>query len=260
MKNIKLFLEKFYKGDFKKRQGKKLFHDIEKMKEDENYHLTYDFLNKKYNEEGYGYKSLIKDFNLPITYSTIRTLFKLMEIETRKGTSVVTERLKNFRKNKAIKEFKEKKGWFKSGVQESIQLLNSSSRGIQGYYYNRSMDKYVWLRSSWEYIYAEWLDRNKIVWDVEVKVYKLENGKTYKPDFFIYEDNNLTKIVEIKGHWKDKLWKFKELSNSLNEVDFLLITKIEPFIEKGLNFKKVSKKWKEIRILNKETNKHEYFN
>jgi hypothetical protein len=59
------------------------------------------------------------------------------------------------------------------------------------------------FRSTWEAKVAEWLDENNITWKYEEKRYKLSNGTTYLPDFFIYEGKKLTEVVEVKGYMDD---------------------------------------------------------
>jgi hypothetical protein len=51
------------------------------------------------------------------------------------------------------------------------------------------------FRSSWEKLFAEWLDKNKIIWEYELMAYPLSNGYTYRPDFF-----TTNTIYEIKGY------------------------------------------------------------
>lgn len=77
--------------------------------------------------------------------------------------------------------------------------------------------KVIWMRSSWEVRYAEYLDKKKIKWLYESKVFyvgesKKWNGETYCPDFFL---SKTKEYVEVKGPWlfgaKEKLKKFKKL-------------------------------------------------
>ena len=130
-------------------------------------------------------------------------------------------------------------------VLNDLKIKNKTTRGIQGYYWNTSKNKYVWLRSSWEYIYAKWLNEHKIEWDVEVKRYKLGNT-SYLPDFFIYENGKLTKIVEIKGYWKNKLYKYDKLKTLLGDsIELVLVTDIKPYT--NLPLKKEIETWRLLR-------------
>ncbi|MBU8916418.1 restriction endonuclease [Bacillus sp. FJAT-29953] len=67
------------------------------------------------------------------------------------------------------------------------------NRGYAGFY------KGYYLRSSYEYAFAKYLDFYSIQWSYEDQVFDL-GYKLYKPDFFFYDkDNRLVKIVEIKA-------------------------------------------------------------
>lgn len=59
--------------------------------------------------------------------------------------------------------------------------------------------KGIWMRSSWEISYAKYLDRNKIKWFYEPKVFGLGDF-TYRPDFYLPRTNE---YIEIKGWWRD---------------------------------------------------------
>ncbi len=54
----------------------------------------------------------------------------------------------------------------------------------------------VKFRSKWERAYAMWLDLKKIRWMYEPKIFRLSNGRLYKPDFFIGEPG-VERIVEL---------------------------------------------------------------
>lgn len=74
-------------------------------------------------------------------------------------------------------------------------------KGGRGYcgYHTTHFGKVVYLRSLQEYIYAIHLDRLGIYYLTENVIYNID-GKSYKPDFFIYDEkfSKLNKIVEIK--------------------------------------------------------------
>ena len=70
------------------------------------------------------------------------------------------------------------------------------NRGYAGFY------REYYLRSSYEYAYAKYLDYHSIQWSYEDNAFDI-GYKTYKPDFFFYDkDGNLKKIVEIKSRNK----------------------------------------------------------
>lgn len=245
MEKIKSFFEDVQNCKFKTRIGGKIFHDFILIKKDERFKEVQNFIYEKYVIDGRGIKSIIKDYGLQITYSVLRFyIINFFEIEIRKNNEI-TQFLKEIRQKKALFEKENKMGFFSDGVQEKIKIKTSNKRGVQGYYFNKSQEKYVWLRSSWEYIYAKWLDEQNIKWDVECITFNL-NDITYRPDFFIFdEQNNIIKIVEVKGYWKDKLYKFNILKEELKNIDFILVDKISPYTKNS--FKTELKNWKKIK-------------
>jgi len=185
-------------------------------------------------EEGNGLKRIAKMVGLTCTRT--RTLFRILGIEINKGTDVVYEKTRQIRSDNLKKMYENRTGWFRTFERKT----NKTSRGIQGYYYNKSRSKFVWLRSTYEYVYAKWLDKQGVDWDVEQQTFELE-GTTYRPDFFIYEDGVLVKIVEIKGYWARGIKKTDELSAKL-DIDVVLIRNIEPYCDKP--YKKELLEWK----------------
>lgn len=210
---------------------------------DKRYKDLIKWLNDLYVKQGYGIKYLIKTYDLNITFPSFRHLILFIPGIELHSDRIATEALKKQRSENAKRQYIEKRGFFKPGCQESIKH-KSDERGIQGYYWNSSMNKYVWLRSSWEYIYAKWLNKQKIKWDVECQCYKLNDNHLYRPDFFIFDDNNnLIKIVEIKGFWKRDEYKPKLLNEQL-DIDVVIIDNITPYKENN-----DEKTWKNIRKL-----------
>lgn len=185
-------------------------------------------------EEGNGLKRIAKMVGLTCTRT--RTLFRILGIEINKGTDVVYEKTRQIRSDNLKKMYENRTGWFRTFERKT----NKTSRGIQGYYYNKSRSKFVWLRSTYEYVYAKWLDKQGVDWDVEQQTFELE-GTTYRPDFFIYEDGVLVKIVEIKGYWARGTKKTYELSAKL-DIDVVLIRNIKPYCDKP--YKKELLEWK----------------
>lgn len=201
-----------------------------------------------YHNKEYGIKLLGKKFGL--SYTKMRSLLSFLEIDLRKGRNVVTTRLKTLRKEKALYEGKHKTGWNSPEINRKYKRHN---RGVQGFYFNKSMQKYVWLRSTWEYIYAKWLDKINEVWDVEVKYYNI-NGLIYRPDFFIYEGEQLRKIVEIKGYWDSNINKASILNEELRDIDVIIIYNIEKYIEKNSSYHKELERWKREKKQESEIN------
>jgi hypothetical protein len=73
----------------------------------------------------------------------------------------------------------------------------SVSRGYCNWHTTWSGSR-VFLRSKLEFIFASKLDSERVKYDTEVSVYEI-NGRSYKPDFFIFDDAELKSIVEIKS-------------------------------------------------------------
>lgn len=128
------------------------------------------------------------------------------------------------------------------------------NRGYSGFY------KDVFLRSSYEYAYAKFLDFHRIKWRYEEKTYILD-GEAYKPDFFIYQDGKLLKIVEIKSMIEEEkekglkkvgklekqigvkceLISYEELKKFYKKMPFTLHSVIEEWKKSDLTT--VQKKW-----------------
>jgi hypothetical protein len=210
-------------------------------------------ISQAYNN-GYGIKSIAAQ--IEIGYTNCRLLLNSVGVEIRKGTSVVTEKLKEMRKNKSNTEKNNKTGWFCENIRKHLKIESKTQRGVQGWYFNESMQKWVWLRSTYEYIFAKWLDRTKHLWDIEVITYKIEE-ETYRPDFFIYDcdGKNIIKIVEIKGYYDNRAYKV-ELLNEILNVDVCIIgltnKTISQYIESNSNYGLELKKWKIIRKHNED--------
>ncbi|GEM_PF-2153025 len=95
------------------------------------------------------------------------------------------------------------------------------NRGYAGFY------KSHYLRSSYEYAYAKFLDYHCISWGYEDRVFNI-GYKFYKPDFFFYNDaGNLIKIVEIKSRdneAKEKALKALNVIKTTYGIDCELIS------------------------------------
>lgn len=249
MEKIISFFDDVNKKKFKTKNGNRIYHDKEKIYNDINYNIVLYFITDKYYNNGQGIKSIIKDYNLPVTYSVLRFyMINIFNIRLRKNNEI-TDFLRKRRSDKAINEKKNKIGIFDETIQKNNKIKISNKRGVQGYYYNISKNKYVWLRSSWEYIYAKWLDKNNYNWDIEIKTYNL-GDIIYRPDFFIFDENeNIIKIIEVKGYWKDKLYKFNLLKEKITNIEIILVDKINSYTLNNLKYE--LKEWKNIRILNK---------
>lgn len=202
-----------------------------------------DALYDLYWNKEFGIKWILKNHVSGVSYTQLRTLLK-ETIGIRSGKNVVTDNVKKFRKEKAIRENESNVGF------NNTELFRRTSdrRGIHGYYYNHSLQKYVYLRSTWEFIYAKWLNKTNQNWDVETNYYMLEDGTKYLPDFFIFDDcGNLEKIVEIKGYWDNRAYKIDLLKSQI-DCDCIIIQDIKKYISANSTYNKELQEWKLTRL------------
>lgn len=241
---VRLFIKNCNNGDFSYKCWKYYKPLIIKFKY---YKDVRNFFVEKYIVGGYGFKSLIKEFELDITYTKLRFIFEVLDIERRKGYDVITERLRNVRSKNALGD---KNHFYKWPEIRPELLKTNSNRGINGYYYNNSMKKYVWLRSSYEYLYSKYLDENNIKWDVEYQYYNI-NNRNYLPDFFIFENDNVCKIVEIKseyysGYVRDEFINIFNFFKNIG-IEYLIISDVELKKLNSKSLRSISREWKKIR-------------
>lgn len=199
------------------------------------------YIKTKY-DSGIGLKLLARE--LKISYTKMRRLMEHLELPIRTGRNVVTEHLCAVRHTNAV---------IQGGWRNKKTKNKNTERGVQGYFFNQSKQQYVWLRSTYEVILAKWLDKNGMDWAVESHQWMI-GTQSYRPDFFIYENNELVKIIEVKGYYKNRLWKFEELKKepSLQNVEFCLIDNITPFLD-GNTYLGELKWWKQNRLLKLES-------
>lgn len=203
---------------------------------------TYNYIEDLY-LQGYGFKLFSRELN--ISYSRVRTLLsRYLKIKVRKGYNICTEKTREFRKKMA----KEENPWT-NWPEKNPDMHKTTKRGIGGYYKTKK-GNYVYFRSTWEYIYGKWLDNQNLNWGIEDKQFKLKDGTNYLPDFFIYDkNNNLIKIVEIKGyHYNDRSFKALELNDILS-IEVIMITNIQHYTQ---NIKEDYNIWKQIRLTKEE--------
>lgn len=199
-----------------------------------------------YETNGMGFKLISSQLG-NISYTRLRTVFDALKIEKRSGQNCVTDGLKKLRAERA----KKNNPWT-NWTEKYKDKDMVDHHHIAGWFFNKSMSKYVWLRSSWEYGYAKFLNDNNINWDVEARSYLLSGGRYYRPDFFIYENNKLLKIVEIKSKWSngslDRIDKFEVFKKEYDQINAELITD-ELFLLINRKQKDIINEWKNVRIL-----------
>jgi hypothetical protein len=194
-------------------------------------------------EEGYGFKTLAK--NLDLTYMVCRKLcIDYIGIEYRKGMNVITDVLRKTRSENAKGEKSNLYDW----PRRMPELCSKNSKSIQGYYKKKDSSK-VWLRSTYEYIMSKWLDKLDMDWKIEENCYVLSNGERYRPDFFVYENNILKIIIEVKSRYFNKdnrEYKFHMFKEEYG-LECMLITDITKFTDK--TYHQELKEWKLQRLL-----------
>jgi len=233
--------KKNIKNQFKKESERERFLKENKLDSDSLKYLE-DFYNS-----GYGFKIIAKCLGLSYT-KTRNLLINYLNLKTRTGKNVVTEKLKKFRSERVSGN---KSPWY-NWPEKGYNIIDNSNTGIQGYY-KRKNGKYIWLRSTWEYVYCKWLDYNNIIWDPIYKSFKLSNGESYLPDFKIIQ-NNIEYIVEVKGsRFKLRLYKIKMLKKEYN-VNIIIIDDLNPYLLNTTYIKELNE-WKNIKLSKKELKK-----
>jgi hypothetical protein len=152
-------------------------------------------------------------------------IFKGKTKDNYKPLKVVSEKIKqhhedgniecyflNYWKNKSLSDS------HKSNIAKSMKGNNyGKGRGKITIYQNIS------FRSTWEAKVARYLDMCGISWLYEEKAYSLNETQSYRPDFFIYENNYLTKIIEVKGYfWKENIKKFEDFKQKYPNINIEL--------------------------------------
>ena len=193
-------------------------------------------------EKGYGYKTFAKVFGeSPIVVRDM--MIKYLNINYRKGI-FVTDTLKKDRKRRALIDNN-----FRDWPNKRPHMLDGKvkSTGIQGFYKNKD-GKYIWLRSSWEYIYAKWLDKqNHLKWEVEPDVFVLSNGENYRPDFKVIDTiSNRTYYVEVKGTFYTENRDHKPVLLKEMGYDIVTITDVLPYT--NLTYNEELKLWKQEKL------------
>ncbi len=95
------------------------------------------------------------------------------------------------------------------------------SRGKSSYYNSPLQDK-VWLRSSYELKFAQYLDENNISWLYEIQTFDLGNT-TYTPDFYL---PTCDMFIEIKGYMTDKAQeKINKFLDIYHDITLVILKK-----------------------------------
>jgi len=111
--------------------------------------------------------------------------------------------------------------WGKKVTEETLKKMRGKNNPMygrkthgRGAWYNCIDGSKVWMRSSWEIKYAQYLDDNNIKWLYESKTFPISYNNT--PDFYLIEDE---KFIEIKGWWRDNsLLKFNSFREQYPKI------------------------------------------
>jgi len=165
-------------------------------------------LNDMYWNQHMSSTEICKKFNYRNEHQLLKTIFKWLKIKSKSRHYSLFEN-------------------FKTGRLE----LAKYNHVYKESYYTTWDNKTIYLRSSYERDYANYLDENKILYDVEklrIPYYdsQRKENRIAIPDFYLIETNT---IVEIKSYWTldvinmiDKVKAYKE-----NGYDFKLILEHE---------------------------------
>ncbi len=82
------------------------------------------------------------------------------------------------------------------------------------------------FRSTWEALYAEYLDNNKMEWKYEERSFDL-GQTTYTPDFWIYDKGKFKYLVEIKGYMREDARLKIDLFKEKYDIPFIVLGKDE---------------------------------
>jgi len=110
---------------------------------------------------------------------------------------------------------------------ENTNFGGSTVRSNGEWYYNENENEEVWLDSSWEVKFAEYLDEENIEWirpSYFEWIDKDETKRKYYPDFYLIEEDV---YVDVKNDYLNSLEKTERKINSaqkLNNIDIKILT------------------------------------
>lgn len=92
-------------------------------------------------------------------------------------------------------------------ISQAIKTIAKTRKTIHGYgcWYLKTDGSKVWMRSTWEVKYAQYLDSLNVSWEIESKPFlvtyeykgEIKEGN-YWPDFLVNGE-----WFEVKGYWRD---------------------------------------------------------
>ena len=86
--------------------------------------------------------------------------------------------------------------------------------------------KGIWFKSSWEKIFAKFLDKQKLTWEYEPERFEFRDiNMTYLPDFWVNEMNS---FIEIKGYWStDDYYKIDSFRQEYSDRNLIVFDDIQ---------------------------------
>lgn len=216
----------------------------------------FSLLKKYYVESQIGIKSLIKLLDNVLTYSIMRgILVKFGILRTQNNyVGIFTE------EQKKMRSYNAKNGitltWLETAsIYDKPHLSqNSNKQGIQGFYFSKKMNKYIWLRSTYEYMFIDWLEKFGINYIFEGKTFVLNDGRKYRPDFLILNKKNEVEIIiELKSnyyvsHQDDKGFLLNDEQNIPVKV-LVGIDEMKNYTDSNImNYGIALKEWKKLRM------------
>lgn len=160
---------------------------------------------KKYSNPGeknpmYGKQCIFKG-KTKDNYKPLKEVSKKIKQNYKTGKCIIPKSFLNYWEGRKHTEETKKK------IAKKMKGNNFGlGRGTISYYNG------IKMRSTWEVAVASYLDHNDFNWKYEEKIFDLGNFTSYRPDFFIYdEDRNFVKLIEVKGYFRKENKKKFEL-------------------------------------------------
>jgi len=119
--------------------------------------------------------------------------------------------------NAIAQDYKCSTGAIKTALeQEGITIRNRAQS--HGVLFQDRLGRNFCMRSSWEVKTAVWLDLTLRTWDYEREAFLLPSGSRYTPDFWVYEDEQRTRlhyVVDVKGYQRaEQLFRIEEFRST----------------------------------------------
>jgi transposase-like protein len=166
--------------------------------------------------------ALCEQFN--VSTSAIRHRLQAADVVMRKPWE---SRIGQKHSNKSISKMSD------TATKQMFQNLRGKGNSFHVEYVTPD-NEVIMLRSRYEYHYAEFLKNSDIKYKYELKSFKLSNGKSIIPDFYL-EDT--CEFIEIKGYLTDEqAAKYELFKQEYPDVKWSILTK-DDLMSLGINVK-----------------------